>query len=416
MSGGASRMRILMVSDVYFPRVNGVSTSIQTFRGDLMEMGHRVVLVAPCYPAAANLEDGEAVIRIHSRGVPRDPEDRMFSRSRVLALLPQLQRERFDVVHVQTPFVAHYAGIELARRLGIPVVETYHTYFEHYLQHYVPALPTRMLQALARRFTVMQCRQVGAVISPSRQMAEALRAYGVDTSIEVLPTGLPPDRFVIGDGARFRRRHSIAAGRPVALFVGRVAHEKNIDFLLRMLEPLRAQVPDVLLVIAGEGPAEGHLRQVVRERRLDSNVMFLGYLERGTELRDCYRAADAFVFASRTETQGLVLLEAMAQGTPVVSTAVMGTVDVLTGAEGATVVPEDEQAFASAAASVLGAASHREALGRLAREDARRWSSRAMAERLLGVYQAAIGRERGAGAAGGQVDEPSGAAARREVA
>jgi glycosyltransferase involved in cell wall biosynthesis len=393
-------MRILMVSDVYFPRVNGVSTSIQTFRADLMAMGHRVVLVAPCYPGAAAVDDGEAVIRIHSRAVPRDPEDRMFSRGRLLALTPELRRERFDLVHVQTPFVAHYAGVELARRLSLPLVESYHTYFEHYLHHYVPALPTRLLQAVARRFTVAQCRQVDAVISPSRQMAEALRAYGVGTPIEVLPTGLPADRFVPGDRDRFRRRQGIAPGRPLALFVGRVAHEKNIDFLLRMLVPLQRAVPDVLLVVAGEGPAEAHLRSQVHAAGLDGNVKFIGYLERGTELRDCYRAADVFVFASRTETQGLVLLEAMAQGTPVVSTAVMGTVDVLAGAAGATIVAEDEAAFAAAVASLLREPARRESLGSLAREDAQRWSSRSMAERLVALYLGTIARGPGGFAAG----------------
>jgi len=384
-------MRILMITDVYFPRVNGVSTSIQTFRTDLVAAGHRCVLVAPAYPAD-HAEDGGAMIRIHSRAVPRDPEDRLFSRSRLLALTEQLQRERFDLVHVQTPFVAHYAGVELARRLGLPVVESYHTYFEHYFQHYVPALPPRLLQLLARRFTRSQCRQVDAVISPSRQMADALREYGVSTPIEVLPTGLPADRFVAGDGARFRARHGIAAGRPVALFLGRVAHEKNIDFLVRMLGRLRERVPDVLLVIAGEGPAQAHCRALVDSLGLAGNVLFVGYLDRRNGLGDCYRAADVFVFASRTETQGLVLLEAMAQGTPAVSTAVMGTVDVLAGAQGAVVVPEDETAFAAAVATVLGDPARRAELSAHAIQDARNWSSRLMADRLVALYAAVIAR------------------------
>ena len=386
-------MRILMISDVYFPRVNGVSTSIQTFRADLLAQGHRCVLVAPAYPGTGE-DDGEAVIRIHSRAVPRDPDDRLFSRSRLLALTAQLRGERFDLVHVQTPFVAHYAGIELARRLALPVVESYHTYFEHYLHHYVPALPPRLLQALARRFTVSQCRQVDAVISPSQQMADALVAYGVSTPIKVLPTGLPAERFASGEGARFRSRHGIAARRPIALFLGRVAHEKNIDFLVRMLVELRVRVPDVLLVIAGEGPAEGHCRALVESLGLTPNVMFVGYLDRRGGLGDCYRAADVFVFASRTETQGLVLLEAMAQGTPVVSTAVMGTVDVLAGAGGAVVAPEDEFAFAAAVADVLADPARRADLSVCALQHARRWSSRVMAERLVELYGAVLERRR----------------------
>ena len=304
-----------------------------------------------------------------------------------------LRPEDADIVHVQTPFLAHYLGRRVARRLGVPLVETYHTYFEHYLHHYVPALPAALTKAIARRVTVAQCHDVQAVISPSRQMAEALRAYGVRTPIEVLPTGLPEGCFAPGDGARFRAQQGIAALRPMALFVGRVAHEKNIDFLLRMLPALRARVPEVLLVIAGEGPAQQHLRDLVRATGMSDHVHFVGYLDRKTSLLDCYRAADAFVFASRTETQGLVLLEAMAQGTPVVSTAVMGTADVLAGVKGAVVVPEDIEAFAAGVASVLRDPERRSALAVLAREDAQRWSARQLAERMLRLYERVIEAE-----------------------
>ena len=379
-------MRILMISDVYFPRVNGVSTSIQTYRQDLEQLGHSCTLIAPAY-TAGHAADDERILRVESRGVPRDPEDRRMLRRRIRGLLPRLAAERFEVVHVQTPFVAHYAGIELARALGLPVVESYHTYFEHYLQHYVPALPSSWLKYAARRFTVSQCSQVDAVISPSRQMADALRDYGVKTRIEVLPTGLNPTRFTPAIGARFRARHGIGAHRPMLLFVGRIAFEKNIDFLIHLLPKLRQRVAEVLLVIAGEGPAEAHCRALVRKLGVEEHVHFVGYMNRDTELLDCYRAADAFVFASRTETQGLVLLEAMAQGTPAISTAVMGTVDVLQNARGAVVVPEDTDAFVAAITELLGDPARRAALSEQARHDAEHWSSVAMARRLIALYE-----------------------------
>ena len=380
-----------MISDVYFPRVNGVSTSIQTFRGDLQEMGHRCVLAAPRYPAESGAPDDPDIVRVASRRVPRDPEDRLLSYRRLMRWAEHIPEGDFDLVHVQTPFAAHYAGVALARRLGVPVVETYHTYFEHYLQHYLPIVPAGWARAIARRATVSQCGQVAAVISPSRQMAAALQAYGIDTRIDVLPTGLPESRFVPGNRARFRLQHGIQADRPVALFVGRAAHEKNIDFLVHMLPALLRRSPDALLVIAGEGPAEDHLRRLVAELGLGQSVRFIGYLDRDTGLRDCYRAADVFVFASRTETQGLVLLEAMAQGTPVVSTAVMGTVDVLEGTAGALVPPEDTEAFAGAVFRVLADPGLRARLQAGALQDARRWASRRMAERLIGFYDTVLG-------------------------
>lgn len=379
-------MRILMLSDVYFPRVNGVSTSIKTFRDDLMALGHRCVLVAPEYPSPPELSDDPDIIRLPSWKVPFDPEDRLLVWPRLMAWARTLAHGDFDVIHVQTPFTAHYAGLRLSRQIGAPVVETYHTYFEHYLHHYVPALPEAWTKGFARRLTVSQCQAADHVISPSPQMAAALRAYGVASPLTILPTGLPASAFILGDRTRFRLAHNIPEGRPVLLFVGRIAHEKNIDFLLRMLVELRKRIPDVLMLVAGEGPAESHIKALVASLELGESVLMLGNMDRGQTLRDCYRAADAFVFASRTETQGLVLLEAMAQGTPVVSTAVMGTADVLNGMQGATVATEDAVEFAQATEPLLMSAERREALGRLAVADAEKWSSLHFAERLVHVY------------------------------
>jgi 1,2-diacylglycerol 3-alpha-glucosyltransferase len=214
-----------------------------------------------------------------------------------------------------------------------------------------------------------------------------LVGYGVERPVHVIPTGLNLGEFTGGDRAAFRTRHSISDNRPVMLLVGRVAHEKNIGFLLRVLAAVRVSVPNVLFVIAGEGPAREALRRQVVAEGLSDNVLFVGYLDRSTELRDCYRAADVFVFASRTETQGLVLLESLALGVPVVSTAVLGTKEVLHGAAGAIVVEEDLGEFAAAVTRVLTQPDLRATLAAAGREFvAARWSSSEMARRLLRLY------------------------------
>jgi 1,2-diacylglycerol 3-alpha-glucosyltransferase len=378
-------MRVLFVSDVYFPRVNGVSTSIRTFRGDLAREGVETLLVAPEYPgAAADAEPG--IVRVPSGSVPRDPEDRRFLSGPLRRVLDAGLAARVDLVHIHTPFIAHYAAARFARQHGLPVVATYHTFFEDYLHHYVPILPRRIGRFIARHFTRSQCDDVAALISPSAPMRDALLAYGVDTPIEVLPTGLPAESFVLGDGARFRARFELPADRPLLLYVGRVAFEKNIDFLLRMFVRLRATRPDALFVIAGEGPAREHLVKLARELNVAGEVRFIGYLDRSTELPDCYAAGNAFVFASRTETQGLVLLEAMAQGTPVVSTAELGTRSILTPGCGAFVVPEEEGAFAEAVAAALALAPQDPRRAQL-RAHAESWGSQAMARKLIGFYE-----------------------------
>ena len=232
-------MKILMLSDVYFPRINGVSTSIQTFRRQFAALGHEVLLIAPAYGPATEPEPG--IVRLPARTVPLDPEDRMMGFRAVLKLEPALRERRFDLIHIQTPFVAHYAGVALSKRLGVPRIETYHTFFEEYLHHYVPVVPGAWTRALARRFSRAQCNDLDAVVVPSRAMREVLREYGVHAPVEIIPTGIELERLSGGNGAAFRQRHGIPPERPVLVHVGRVAFEKNIDFLLRMLVRVRAE-------------------------------------------------------------------------------------------------------------------------------------------------------------------------------
>jgi len=383
-------MRILMISDVYFPRVNGVSTSIQTFRRALDALGHRVDLIAPEYNGPRIEESG--ISRIPSRYLPLDPEDRIMKAGKIRALRPQLRECGYDLVHVQTPFVAHYLGIEIADALGVPRIETYHTFFEEYLFHYVPFVPKRVLRAASRRLSRAQCNQMDALIVPSMAMGEVLARYGVRVPVHVIPTGIPLGDFAAGNGMVFRNKWRIPTERPVLLYVGRVAFEKNIDFLMRALQRALARMPELLLVIAGEGPASASLKRRAARWRLQEHVVFVGYLERSVELLDCYRAADAFVFASRTETQGLVLLEALALGVPVISTAVMGTRDIVGPRRGAVVPADDETAFADAIVAVMRDAGWRARLADEGRAYAREWKAEPLARKLAAVYESVAAR------------------------
>jgi 1,2-diacylglycerol 3-alpha-glucosyltransferase len=386
-------MQILKVSDVYFPRVNGVSTSIETFRRDLIALGHEVTLVAPEYAGSGSGQPAEAspsILRVAARKVPRDPEDRIMSWSALRRALRGLGPRRFDVVHIHTPFLAHYAALRFAHEFKVPILATYHTLFEEYLHYYVPVLPRAVTGPFARRFSRSQCNQLDLIIAPSRAMHDALRSYGIVRRIEILPTGLPRDRYVAGDGGAFRARHGIGADRPILLFVGRAAHEKNIGFLLQMLAELRRRRPDVLLMIAGEGPALADLRAQALQLQLGESVHFMGYFDRGGELNDCYSAANIFVFASLTETQGLVLLEAMAQGVPVVAIPKMGTVDILAPQRGCRHAPSTIDGFAATVDVLLADPQGLKALGAEAQEYALQWGSLRSAQRLAQLYQSLL--------------------------
>lgn len=298
----------------------------------------------------------------------------------------QLVQRDWDVIHIHTPFRAHTLGVRLRRARGLRAVETYHTYFEEYAAHYLPWLPAPLLKYVARRVSRKLCGEVDHLIVPTAEMVEVLSAYGIATPSTVLPTGIDLREFAGGDGQAFRRVHGIEPDRPVLLTVSRLALEKNIDFLLQAVRRLVPDFPHLLFLIAGEGPDAARLKALTATLHMEEHVRFFGNLDRRTTLLDCYRAADAFVFASPTETQGLVLIEAMALGVPIVSTAVMGTATVLRDTNSAVVSEADVQAFADDVARVLRQPELRSQLSRCGPRDAERWSAPVLMREAVGVY------------------------------
>jgi len=379
-----------MISDVYYPRINGVSTSIATSRKALHGLGHQTLLVAPEYPGYSEPE--ENIVRVPSLYLPLDPEDRIMRTRPLRQRMQALASQRYDLVHIHTPFVAHRAGTWLARRLGIPAVETYHTFFEEYFHHYLPVLPRSWMRLAARAVSRRLERGLDGLIVPSRAIEQALRRYGLRVPIRIIPTGLDLAEFTAGDKQRFCRTHGLDPDRPTLVYVGRVAHEKNIGFLLEVVNQVRRTVPEVLLVVAGEGPAREALQRRVDQLQLSANVVFIGYLQRGQPLWDCYAAGDAFVFASKTETQGLVLLEALALGVPVISTAELGTSDVLKDCGGAVLAEDNVADFTAKTLGVLNDRELRLALRARARADAARWSIEPTTSTLVGYYAMLTGR------------------------
>ena len=328
-------MRVLMVSDVYFPRVNGVSTSIQTFRRDLAALGCETWLVAPEYPQP--WQDDERVLRQPSRYLVFDPEDRMMKPRATLAACTGARGPRRRAAHPN----AVRRALDRARRprgeLGVPDARD--------VSHVLRGIPAPLRAAVAargsrarfaRNVSRWQCNAVDAVVAPSRQLADVLRAYGVTRRSTRSRRARTSTNSQPATAPRFARAHGIAADRPVMLLVGRVAHEKNIGFLLRRARRACGARAERAVRDRRRGPGARRSCAARRPRTASrDNTLFVGYLDRRGALLDCYRAADVFVFASRTETQGLVLLESLALGVPVVSTAVLGTKEVLRDAAGA---------------------------------------------------------------------------------
>jgi 1,2-diacylglycerol 3-alpha-glucosyltransferase len=391
-------MRIVMTTDTYWPRINGVTVAVEGFRRALTKLGHEVIVLAPLYPRPegdASPPDDERIIRFPAFSLPFSPEDRLgypAARWRITRLLEDLKP---DVVHAHSEFTIGFGGKSYCRRSGVPHVMTCHTYWEHYIQAYFPFLLPAAAKLIARTWSRSDYRLVDCLTVPSQFLKRHLLTYGVETPIEVIPNGVDPEEFTMSPAERaeqaayFRRVMPQLAGRRLLLYVGRIAHEKNIDFLLECLGRVIRTVPKALLLMAGDGPYRAGLERKAAAQGLGGNVLFPGYLDR-KKLAYIYGASDLFVFSSKTETQGLVLVEAMTCGTPVVALRATATEEVLTDGEGGSLVEEDIAAFTDRVLYYLRDEHARKAAGERARAVSRRWTLEKTTEMLLAVYERAI--------------------------
>ncbi|HKW45358.1 MAG TPA: glycosyltransferase, partial [Candidatus Eremiobacteraceae bacterium] len=348
----------------------------------LRRRGHRVIVVAPAHKDA--IDDDPDVFRFHSTSFPFYPQLRMAFPlpARLLTSLPRMP---FDIIHSHSFFFVGCLGAYLAQRRQTPLVFTYHTLFTQYT-HYLPLqrdfAKSRFIW-LSREFS----NRCDRIIVPTHYTAAELNEYGVSKPIDVLPTGV--DMALFEGGAIAPETHRARCGGEIALFAGRLGKEKNLDLVLDGFSLAARRLPRARLVIAGEGPYENELRKHADALACADRIEFTGSLEK-SDLGSWYRAADAFVFASTTETQGLVLVEAMAHGVPVV--AVDCPVSREVGAGGAVaLVEESVEALADALCDALACTGEirtgRVAASRIA---ATPYAVDSLCERLEALYYSAL--------------------------
>ena len=302
---------MLLLTDSYRPTVNGVTTSVDELRRGLAEAGHdvRVLTVGPV--RRTTLEDG--VYRLPSLDASSIYPHARLGRPVDARTFADLVAWRPDVVHSHTEFVAFWWARRLAHRLAVPHVHTYHTLYADYTHYFFPH--EGVGRALSARFARRTLNRTTAVIAPTAKIERLLRGYGVRVPIAVVPTGVDLTRFTPGPPSEeLRRSLGLADGIPVILSLGRLAAEKNVTEVVDLLSGLRDEAWQ--LVVAGDGPQAGALRRQVERLGLADRVRFAGAVD-PADVPDYYRLADVFVSASRSETQGLTYLEALASGVPV---------------------------------------------------------------------------------------------------
>ena len=383
-------MNILMLTNTYTPHVGGVARSIERFVTAFRARGHRVLVIAP------EFED----MPEHETDVVRVPAIQNFNGSDFSVALPiplLLQTEidafRPDVVHSHHPFLLGGAAIRIASARSLPIVFTHHTLYERYT-HYVPG-DSPAMQRFVIDLSTSYANLCDQVIAPSKTIADLVRSRGVVSPVEVVPTGLDVEAFAGGDGAGFRDRLGIPRDAIVVGHVGRLAPEKNIEFLAHAIAGYVQADQAAHLLIVGRGPSEPVIQQAF-DQPANRMRLHLAGQRIGRDLADAYAAMDVFAFASHTETQGMVLTEAMAAGVPVVAIDAPGVREVVVDGRNGRLLPsEDGNAFAVALDSVTHCPDElRSKLQSEARSTASNFTIDRCADKSLDLYRRCIESDR----------------------
>ena len=377
-------MRIALFTETFLPKVDGIVTRLRHTIEHLERNGDRVLVIAP--EGGLREYKGAKVYGVPGMPLPLYPELK-------LALPPlgtksAIEEFKPDLIHVVNPAFLGVGGIYYAKTMNIPLVASYHTHLPQYLYHYglgaLEGLLWELLKAFHNKARLNLCT--------SNAMVQELIHHGIER-VDLWQRGVDTEMFQ-PHLASTQMRSRLSEGNPedpLLLYVGRVSAEKQID----QIKPVLEAIPQARLAIVGDGPH----REALETYFAGTKTNFVGYLQ-GLELASAFASADAFIFPSRTETLGLVLLEAMAAGCPVVAARSGGIPDIVTdGVNGYLFEPDDPNGAIIAAKSLLEATEAREELRFNARHEAEQWGWAAATEQLQGYYRSVLEAEYGVSAA-----------------
>jgi 1,2-diacylglycerol 3-alpha-glucosyltransferase len=332
-------MKIGMFSDSYLPYASGVVRSVETSTKELRRLGDQVFIVAPKYPGFVDRD--EHILRFPSYRFSHDSDFRLalpYNRE----LVRDIRRMGLDVIHSHSPFLLGRLATSIGRALGVPVVFTHHTLYGEY-GHYVKWLPRPITKHIVNRYVVDYCQRANLVIAPTLAIGNLLVGLGIDRPVEILETGVDLQEFAGEQPIDIRERYGLSQEHFVLLFVGRLGREKNLTTLIEATAPILKSRAEMRLVLAGDGPERGALEELARRRGIAEKTIFTGVLDR-REVVSAYKASDLFVFSSLTETQGLVISEALAASLPVVAVRAFGVEQMVRdGVDGLLTQPAAEE-------------------------------------------------------------------------
>jgi glycosyltransferase involved in cell wall biosynthesis len=376
-------MNILKMTNTYKPLVGGLEKSVSHFAREFREMGHRVVIVAPEYPDMVPEED---VIRV--------PAMQHFNGTNFSVQLPvqgTLTAALGDfipnIVHSHHPFLIGDTALRIASKFNVPLVFTHHSLYEENV-HYMPG-NEEALKRFVIELSTGYANLADHVFAPSESVRILVKARGVLSPVDVVPTGIYTEQFTRGAGKTFRRKNNIPADAFVVGHVGRLAPEKNLGFLTRAVAQFLKMNLNAHFLIGGTGTSEETIKEIAAKEGVGDRLHLAGILN-GKDLVNAYHAMDVFVFASMSETQGLVVTEAMAAGIPVVAVDAPGVREVVKDqVNGRLIALENIDDFISALEWVKKQPVSRiRKIRKACKGTAQEFTMKKCAQRAIGIYTA----------------------------
>jgi len=381
------RLRIAVFSDSFLPILNGVSISIDSLVTELRNRGHSVHVYTASSPFYKDPDPN--TYRFPAFETP-------WTRQYPLAVPPfywmlrHFRRHQYDIIHTHTPFTLGFVGLRWGDSHDIPVVSTYHTLYDRYA-HYIPFFPRRYVRFKIAKHTNFYYNKVAHVITPSHAAYRWLRRHSVTTPMTVIPTGAPPRGFF--NRSEIRQQMGVTPEQRILLYVGRIAKEKNLATLFQMAAQVFSQDPHLRLWLVGDGPYRVQCAQIARDLGIGDRVTFVGFVPRD-QVDKFYTAADLFVFSSITETQGLVVQEAMSYGLPAIAVAGGGASAGIKSGENGFIVKNDPKEFAERVLETIGNTDLYERFSIEASNSVRVYGTQDMAQAVLRVYEQVIKEHR----------------------
>ncbi len=376
-------MRIAIFTNNYLPNPYGVATSVETFRRELEKLGHQVYIFAPNFPGYTDTD----------ARVFRYPAIDIEVKFRFPLPLPGswkmrriLKKLDLDIIHAQHPNLLGTTAARWARRKKIPLVFTWHTLYDHYV-HFARFVPKKMTASVIIAQAVRFANRADAVVVPTDSIIPKLRAWGV-TQQNIFPvaTGVVGEDFIDLDRNIIRKKYGIAADEIVLLSTHRLTSEKNMEFLFGALAPV-LQKDRVKFIVAGDGNLVPKIKKLCQDNGMAEKVFFCGVVPRA-EIKNYYAAADIFVHASTSETQGMVLTEAMYCGLPIVAVNATGASSLVLNNGNGFLVEENEKEFAEAVLKLIDDKDLRQKFGETSARIAKlQFTSEICARKMVEVYE-----------------------------